>query len=289
MITATTQRPVEPSRENLQAAVDAVGFWWHSIDLGHGVVTPGAKSLSHITRELESLRLPDLRGKSVLDIGAYDGYYSFAAERLNAARVVALDRFAWSIDLPAAERYRRECKAKGVDPRPVEETPNWKPETLPGKRGFDTAHSALHSKVEVMVDEFMTMDVAPLGIFDVVLYLGVLYHMEDPLRSLKRLAGVTRELAVIETHAVALPGYEHLELSEFYSSSQLNRDPSNWWGPNLKALVGLCRAAGFTRVEIVAGRMPRGWKQRLKQAAIALLSYLTRRPYHFRAVIHAWK
>jgi tRNA (mo5U34)-methyltransferase len=287
-MTASTIPPA-PSRNELQADVDAVGFWWHSIDLGQGVVTPGAKSFPAITRELKSLRLPDLKGKSVLDIGAYDGFYSFAAERMNAERVVALDRYAWSIDLPAAAKYRSECKVRGVEPKPVEETPNWQPGTLPGKRGFDTAHRGLGSRVEVIVDEFMEMDVAPLGQFDVVLYLGVLYHMQDPLGSLKRLASVTRELAVIETHAISVPGCEHLELCEFYSSAQLNRDPSNWWGPNLTALVGMCKAAGFSRVEVVAGRVPQGARERLKQAAIAARSFLTRQPYHFRAVIHAWK
>jgi tRNA (mo5U34)-methyltransferase len=277
------------SRSDLQAAVEKVGFWWHSIDVGQGIVTPGAKTPRVIARELESLRLPDLSGKTVLDIGAYDGYYSFAAERMNASRVVALDRFAWCIDLPAAAKYGEECKRKAVDPEPVEQTPHWQPALLPGKRGFDMAHSALRSKVEVVVDEFHTMDVARLGEFDVTLYLGVLYHMQDPLACLKRLAGVTRQLAVIETHAVALAGYEHLEVCEFYSGAQLNRDASNWWGPNLKALVGMCLASGFSRVEVVAGRIPDGALPRLRQAAIAVASYLRRRAYYFRAVVHAWK
>jgi tRNA (mo5U34)-methyltransferase len=278
-----------PSRESLQAAADSVGFWWHSIDLGQGVVTPGAKKRAVIERELQSLRLPGLSGKSVLDIGAYDGYYSFAAERLGAARVVALDHFVWAMDLPKANAYWRECKERGVAPEPVQGTPLWQPDRLPGKRGFDTAHRALRSRVEVVVDDFMTMDVGTLGRFDVTLFMGVLYHMEDPLGSLKRLAAVTGEMAVIETHAVALPGYEHLELCEFYSSSQLNGDTTNWWGPNLKALQGMCKAAGFSRAEVVVGKVPGTAVQRVRQAAGAVLSYVSRKPYHFRAVVHAWK
>ncbi len=61
--------------------------WWHSIDLGDGVVTPGYKSPELLETELAALRLPDLAGRSVLDIAAWDGYFSFAAERLGAARV----------------------------------------------------------------------------------------------------------------------------------------------------------------------------------------------------------
>ena len=97
------------------------------------------------------------------------------------------------------------------------------------------------------------------------------------------------ELAIIETHAVSLPGYEHLELCEFYWSNQLNRDTTNWWGPNLNAIVGMCRAAGFSQVKVVAGRVPAGGVPRLRQSASAVLSYATRRPYHFRALVHAWK
>lgn len=276
-------------KEYLQACADAVGFWWHSIDLGQGVVTPGAKSAAVIARELKSLRLPNLSGKTVLDIGAYDGYYSFAAERLGAARVVALDHFVWATDLPRAIAYWRECKEKGVPPAPVEKTPYWQPDTLPGKHGFDTAHRALRSRVEVVVDDFMTMDIARHGTFDVTLFMGVLYHMENPLGSLTRLASVTKELAIVETHAIAVPGYEHLELCEFYSSNQLNGDATNWWGPNLKALLGMCYAAGFSRAEIVVGKVPHTGVQRLQQAASAILSYVRRRPYHFRAVVHAWK
>jgi len=121
---------------------------------------------------------------------------------------------------------------------------------MPGKRAYDTAHKALGSKVETVVGDFMTMDLEPLGTFDVVFFMGVLYHMESPLASLRRLASLTKGVAIIETHAVAVPGFEHLEICEFYSSNQLNGDVSNWWGPNLQALEGMCRAAGFTRIEV---------------------------------------
>jgi tRNA (mo5U34)-methyltransferase len=277
------------TREELQACSDSVGFWWHSIDLGQGVVTPGEKPPAWIKAELASLRLPPLAGKSVLDIGAYDGYYSFAAERLGAARVVALDHYVWALDLPASIAYWRHCKESGEVPLPVEQTPHWQPDRLPGKAGFDAAHRALGSGVEVVIGDFMEMDVAPLGQFDVTLFMGVLYHMRDPLGSLTRLAQVTRELAVIETHAIGVPGREHLELCEFYSAEQLNGDNSNWWGPNVRALVGMCKAAGFSRVEVVAGRVPAGTVPRLRWIGKMLLSIVTRRPYYFRAVVHAWK
>ena len=223
--------------EQLEEAIASVPFWFHSIELAPGIVTPGHTPADALAEELRLVDLPDARGKTVLDIGAWDGYFSFAAERAGASRVVALDHFVWSLDI----------QPQGV---PSVTAPGaWQPEKLPGKRGFDTARIALGSNVEDVVADFMTADLDELGTFDVVLYLGVLYHMRDPLGALTRLAQVTREFAIIETQAIVVPGYENFALCEFYPSDELNSDETNWWAPNAKALEGLCRAAGFARIE----------------------------------------
>jgi tRNA (mo5U34)-methyltransferase len=227
-------------------------WWFHSIDLGASV-TPGLKSPETLDEEWNHLRLPDLAGKSVLDIGCWDGYFSFRAEREGAERVVALDHYVWSMNLPAQQAYYRECKAAGVDPVQYHERADlWDPVALPGKAGFDTAHRAIGSRVEPVVAEFATTDLAPLGRFDVVLFLGVLYHLEDPLAALRRLRAVTRELAVIETVASSIEGHESTPLFEFFPVGELDGDVGNWWAGNEAGLHGMCRAAGFTRVETVA-------------------------------------
>src|SRR4051812_14133987 len=119
--------------ERLRAEVDAVPVWYHAIDLGHGVVTPGTRGW-----DFESLQVPSLEGKTVLDIGAWDGYFSFEAERGGAARVVALDHYVWALDLEGWERHQLESRDEGAPPTPAHEVPGlWQPETLPGKRGFD--------------------------------------------------------------------------------------------------------------------------------------------------------
>jgi hypothetical protein len=64
---------------------------------------------------------------------------------------------------------------------------------------------------------------------------------------------VTRELAVIETASLIVPGFEDYALCEFYPTHELNFDPSNWWTPNPAALTGMCRAAGFSQAEVVGG------------------------------------
>lgn len=245
--------PRTPEARALHDRVAAVPFWFHSLDLGMGVVTPGLKTAEVHQRELDSFRLPDLRGRSVLDIGAWDGFYSFAAERLGAARVVALDYHVWGLDRDAKHRYKAECRARGVTQQHPGSVPElWRFDALPGKRGFDLAHAALRSRVEAVVRDVATLDAASVGQFDVVLYLGVLYHMEHPLDSLRRVRAVTREVAVIETEAVAIRGHEDRPLCEFFHPGRpLADDPTNFWVPNAAALVGLCEAAGFRRVQVL--------------------------------------
>jgi tRNA (mo5U34)-methyltransferase len=252
---ADAKRKVPETLEarELYEKVAAVPFWFHSIDLGNGVITPGIKSPEHHKKELASLRLPDLRGKSVIDIGAWDGFYSFTAERLGAARVVALDSHVWALDQAAKNRYKAECRKKGVPQQHPAYIPElWCFDKLPGKRGFDLARLILHSQVEPVFGDITKMDPRSLGEFDVVLCLGVLYHMENPLQSLRFVRQLTREVAVIETEAVATAGYEDRPIFEFFPlKAKLMDDPTNFFAPNAAAVIGLCETAGFSKVELL--------------------------------------
>jgi tRNA (mo5U34)-methyltransferase len=109
--------------------------WFHSIDLGHGIVTPGASNVA----PLSGTELPGFAGRSVLDVGAWDGLYSFRAEQGSATRVVALDHYAWGVSVPARQAYWDRCAAAGSLPdhdRDLNEF--WDP-NLPGRKGFDLA------------------------------------------------------------------------------------------------------------------------------------------------------
>ena len=133
-----------------------------------------------------------------------------------------------------------------------DETDFWQPD-LPGRRGFELAAAALGSKVEPLLADFQTVDLEEVGQFDVVLYLGVLYHMKEPLTCLERLRRVTKEVAVIETEAVHLEGLDHEALLQFHAGSSLRTDFGNWYVPTIEALHNLCRAAGFSEVRTVIG------------------------------------
>jgi tRNA (mo5U34)-methyltransferase len=184
--------------------------WWHQIELPDGYVTPGH---DRSASKLASLRLPSLKGKTVLDVGAYDGYFSFAAERLGASRVVALDTYVW-------------------------QQPG-------GKDGFEYARAALGSKVEDLEVEVLDISPETVGKFDVVLFLGVLYHMRHPLLSLEQVASVTEELLVVET--LTDLAYLRLPAAAFYPWPMLH-EQTNWWGPNQAAVLGMLSSVGFQRV-----------------------------------------
>lgn len=236
----------------IRRRVDSLA-WYHSIDVGCGVVTKGLTQSAPLDDYM-----PDFEGKTVLDIGAWDGYYSFLAERLGASRVVALDHYVWGVDFGAREAYWRACAQNGRLPDHRRDVVDfWRPD-LPGKAGFDLARELLGSKVESLVADFATIDLAELGTFDIVIYCGVLYHMKDPLSCLERVRSVTRQVAVVATEAVHIPGREGTPLAEFLAGDEINDDFGNWWMPNMTALRAMCRAAGFSSTSIQVGPTTRG-------------------------------
>src|SRR5262245_24434215 len=88
---ATDAAPMDP--DMVRAEVQKI-TWWHTIDLGNGIVTPGGDK--HTQARLGDVKMPaDLHGQSVLDVGAWDGFFSFEAERRGASRVLATDSHSW--------------------------------------------------------------------------------------------------------------------------------------------------------------------------------------------------
>ena len=189
--------------------------WFHTIDLGDGLVTPGQKDTP---AEVAHLHLPaDLTGRTVLDIGAYDGFYSFEAERRGAKRVLAADHWAW----------------------------NWPGSDARGN--FDLVHRTLGSTVQTQDISVEEISPQTLGAtFDVVLFLGVLYHAPDPLGYLRRVRAVTADVAIIETVVDLLD--VPIPAAAYYQGSSMNNDASNNFGPNRLAVEAMLRDVGFARV-----------------------------------------
>lgn len=233
--------------------------WYHTIDLGDGVVTAG---VDNSPERLARLQLPaSLSGLSVLDIGSWDGFFAFEAERRGAARVVATDHYAWH----------------GL---------GWG--TGQGKAPFELARSILKSGVEDVDVDVLDLSPARVGTFDLVLFLGVLYHLPNPLLALERVAAVTKGRLILET-VVDMVGVRR-PAAAFYPDRELAGDPTNWWGPNHAAVCGMLRAVGFARVEVMtppssavlrAGRAVAHWWRGQNSFAGAF--------HQERAVFHAFK
>ena len=151
-----------------------------------------------------------------------------------------------------------ECHAAGTLPDHSKDLGEFCVAHLPGQAGFNFAKEALESNVEPVVADFMTTDLASLGTFDIVLYLGVLYHVKEPLTALARVRQVTNEVAVIETEALWVEGLQARPLVEFFAGDDLGNDFGNWYVPTLPGLQALCKAAGFSEVRTIVGPPARG-------------------------------
>jgi tRNA (mo5U34)-methyltransferase len=214
--------PIGAGPETARAVRDRVPLWFHTFSLDEGsVYTPG------VARD-HRYRIPalpeDLGGKSVLDVGTFDGFYAFLAEARGARRVVAIDN----------EQYREWVRARwGVE--------------LEGGEGFRAIAELLGS--EVVYRRLDAFDLDQLDEqFDLILCFGLLHRVESPLRLLKvlrrRLAHGGR--AIVETYGVSSAGLERepaicvFEPGEVYA-----RDEFVYWGFAREGLARLARDAGF--------------------------------------------
>src|SRR5580704_7964240 len=190
--------------------------WWHSFELPDGTLIEGVCDLAGLKNRINQFPIPqDLRGKRVLDIGAWDGWFSFEMERRGAA-VLAIDN--WD------------------NPR------------------FHEMRAMLNSRVEYRQLDMYELTPERVGRFDIVLFMGVLYHLKHPLLALERVCALTTDLAAVDSFILRekhRPGekVEDRPVMEFYETNEFGGQTDNWVGPSLSCLQAFCRTAGFARVE----------------------------------------
>jgi tRNA (mo5U34)-methyltransferase len=211
----STARPARRGRDFSQELYRK--GWYHSFDLPDGTQIEGFIPLDTLKWRWSRFPIPAvLKGKRVLDTGAWDGWFSFEAER-RGAEVTAID----CVEVPH----------------------------------FLEIHRKLGSRVDYRVLDFYELAEARLGTFDYVLFLGILYHLKHPLLALEMVCGLTTDTAIVESFVTDGDTWqEHIAdvpAMEFYETDELGNQLDNWIGPSVGCLLAMCRAAGFARVELL--------------------------------------
>ena len=199
-----------------QVALLSTKGWYHSIELPDGHVIQGMIGVEALKQRLAAFPIPaDLTGKRVLDVGAWTGWCSFEMER-RGAQVVAVDCVEF-------EEFRE-------------------------------AHRMIGSQVDYRILDVEELTPESVGLFDYVLFFGVLYHLRNPLLGLEKICAITKDTAYVESF-VTDDGSAPCTM-EFYETDELGGQIDNWFGPSVQCAAALCRAAGFARVnlEYVADR-----------------------------------
>lgn len=209
--------------------------WYHTIDLGNGVVTPGF--VDH-RDQVKLYGLPDsLAGKRCLDVATYDGFWAFEMEKRGAAEVVGIDVHSLAdCDFPL--NWRQEYLGA-------------RPNEIKGL-GFAYAKRALGSRVKRKVLSVYELSPATVGTFDFVFMSDLLLHLREPLRALEAVWTVTRGEAVIaDAYDKDLEGSGVTNSVRFL----LGLDDYSgcfWWNFTSSVLEVMLRVAHFQDVEKIA-------------------------------------
>jgi tRNA (mo5U34)-methyltransferase len=223
---------LEPNTENIERRIRELGDWFHNIDL-HGVQTAPEHFLGDYPRckfaNFAHAIPADLTGKSVLDIGCNGGFYSLEMKRRGAERVLGID---------FDERYLAQAK-----------------------------FAARTLGAEIEFRKLSVYDLKHLGEkFDVVIFMGVLYHLRHPLLALDLIhEHVARDLFVFQSmqrgsEEAGRVEEDYLfwqtdifERSDFPRMSFIEKkyagDPTNWWIPNRACTEAMLRSSGFEIVD----------------------------------------
>jgi tRNA (mo5U34)-methyltransferase len=219
---------LEKGRSDLARQIEALGPWFHNIRIDGVETAPG-----HFLGDYPAVKwkrfaqvVPqDLEGRSVLDIGCNAGFYSIEMKRRNAGRVLGID---------SDPHYLRQA-----------------------------AFAAEKAGVEIELRQMSVYDVGDLGeTFDLVIFMGVLYHLRHPLLALDlirhHVAGDQMLFQCLQRGSNSLPtleeDYPFEEWDIFddrrypklhFVEQRYSHDPTNWFFPNRAAVEAMLRSAGF--------------------------------------------
>ncbi len=209
--------------------------WYHRIDLGHGIVTPG---LYDLTPLLGHYGIPaSLAGRRVLDVGPAHGFFAFEFER-RGAEVVTAELPSWS-EHDAHPDVKAAAEAVRNDVAAYERYHQ-------GALGF--AIRARRSRVERRFCNVYDLSPERVGTFDIVFCASVLLHLTDPIRALYGIRRVCRDHAIICTGIDVDPAVAEQPRAIFVGRPNGHA----FWLPTFSCLEQMALAAGFVHIERVS-------------------------------------
>lgn len=219
--------------DELKAKIADIQYWYHAIPLRPGITTPG-----WAPQHPDMYGIPDkMSGEAVLDVGAWDGYWSFEALKRGANHVLAIDDFSDTCgSLVNASRVMA-----------------W--------ASFDLCRRALGYSEAVCQrrSDSIERHACVYGMVDRVFMFGVLYHLKNPVlalqnafHSLKRGGVIHVETAILDNVRSGYSGDVPPAgacYAEFFPRDEFGKNESNWWVPTLRCAAAWLDAVGFMDIE----------------------------------------
>ena len=191
--------------DEAKCLVSSVPHWHHRFEVYPGLVTPVTYDPSVLFRH--AMFPEDLKGCRALDIGTSDGYFALQLAR-RGARVVAID-------------YRRK-----------------------EDHGYHVMETLNTPDIEYHQMNVYELAGKELGLFDIVLFMGVLYHLPDMIRVLYMIRQHCRGTIYLETHSEN-EFCRDISAARYYPGSSLAGDHTNFWAPNRLCVLDMLYDAGF--------------------------------------------
>jgi len=236
------------SVEELQKKFSKIKKFWSNIQLGTKFTLPGRYGPDN-TNLIENALPKDLTGKSILDIGTRDGGWAFECERRNAKKITAIDNW--------------QRRSDGYD-----------------DKLFKLCHEILNSKVKLIEMGLVEIDTLNKN-FDIVLFLGVYYHMINPLLGLQKIFNICNELVIMEGAMLQT----ERSLAYALKKGELNADVKNVFLFSPSFIERFALSIGFKKVEFKEYVTEQGIKIQSDVEVVNSEQALQ----HNRGILYLWK
>ena len=230
------------SRDELIALVPKI-HWYHTIDLGNGLVTPG--TYDH-RPYLAAYGFPaDMTGMKVLDVGRASGFFSFEFERRGA------DVLAVELPSPLQKDFVGGDFTRGIKAEDRTDDERGEHAEYGGRPDFMTAHRLLQSRVRSLYCSIYHLSPEKTGgeTFDLVFLGSILNHLANPIAALTAVRAVTKGLLVV-ANPFEPERRQSNPVARFVGRDA--RSLTNWWIPTIACMEEMLIASGFTDVRLVA-------------------------------------